>query len=122
MKSMFVTAILLLTLFGTAQASDTEGEIRQTKLGESRHCLQIKNIKNIEVVDNQTILFHTYQKEVWKNTLPAPCPGLKFQGGIQYWTSINRLCDLDIITVLNIGSTCQLGEFEKVEAGTGGEH
>ena len=122
MKNILVKATLLLILFGMAAAGDTTGEAGQSKPGESRHCLHIKNIKRIEIVDNQTILFHTYQKEIWKNTLPEPCPGLKFQGGIQYGTSIDKLCDLDTITVLNIGPFCQLGEFEKVEANVGSDH
>jgi hypothetical protein len=115
MKYMLVATALLLSLTGMAQAQDTGSEKRQSKPGENRHCLPIQDIDHIEVVDNQTILFHTRGKKIWKNSLPHHCAGLKFEGGIGYRTSIDQLCDLDIITVLRVGTTCQLGSFEKYE-------
>lgn len=117
---MCVATALLLGLMVTVQAQDTGNEMGQSEVGENRHCLPIKDIRRIEVVDNQTILFHTSRKEVWKNSLPAPCYGLKIVGGIGYSTGINNLCDLDIVTVLRHKTPCQLGTFEKVEKGKEG--
>ena len=112
--AMFIATALLLSFMVTVQAQDTGTEKGQSEAGENRHCLLIKDIRRIEVVDNQTILFYTNRKEVWKNSLPAPCSGLKFVGGIGYSTAINKLCDLDIVTVLRHKTPCQLGTFEKV--------
>ncbi len=37
----------------------------------------------------------------YMSTLPHKCPGLSKHDTIMYETSLNQLCDLDTITVLN---------------------
>jgi hypothetical protein len=78
-------------------------------------CLPLNSIKKMEIVDDQTILFHMRGGDVWINRLPHRCPGLRRNTPIKYRTSLNRLCDLDIITVLDFdmrpGASCGLGKF-----------
>ncbi|MBW2369094.1 MAG: hypothetical protein JRH15_14550 [Deltaproteobacteria bacterium] len=107
-KYLFISLVFAMMAFVTVHAEDKGEQI-------TKHCLPLQNIDRIEVVDNQTILFHMRGKEIWKSSLPHYCAGLKFEGGIAYSTSINQLCDLDIVKVLRVGTPCQLGAFEKYE-------
>ena len=55
----------------------------------------------------------------YRNTLPGRCPGLGFEQRFAYRTTIDQLCSLDTITVLQSGSsipgpTCGLGKFMPV--------
>ena len=84
----------------------------------STTCIPISGIKHIEVVDDQTILFHMIGGEVWENRLPFPCLGLKFEGGISYKTGINSLCSEDIITVVRRETPCGLGTFRLIPKGS----
>ena len=105
---LFIGLVFALMAFVTAHAEDC-GE------KTTEHCLRLVDIDHIEVVDNQTILFHMRNKDIYKSSLPHYCAGLKFEGGIAYSTSINKLCDLDVFKVLRVGTPCQLGTFEKFD-------
>lgn len=83
-------------------------------------CLILSNIRQTTVIDDRTILFYMRggKKEVFRNYLPHECPNLGREGRFAYKTSINRLCNVDLITVLQQfgpgltpGFTCRLGEF-----------
>ena len=80
-------------------------------------CIDLIRIDRSEVLDDQTILFHMKGGKIWRNRLPYRCPQLGFEKAFSHRTSINRLCSVDTITVLNTtarmpGATCGLGEFE----------
>lgn len=84
---------------------------------ETTDCIDLIRIDRSEVVDDQTILFHMKGGKVWKNTLPYKCPRLGFEKAFSHKTSINRLCSIDVITVLDTsarmpGASCGLGKFE----------
>ena len=84
---------------------------------ETVDCIDLIRIDRSEVVDDQTILFHMKGGKIWRNRLPYKCPQLGFEKAFSHKTSINRLCSIDTITVLNTtarmpGATCGLGEFE----------
>ena len=80
-------------------------------------CIDLIRIDRSEVLDDQTILFHMKGGKIWKNTLPYKCPRLGFEKAFSHKTSINRLCSIDTITVLDTtaripGASCGLGKFE----------
>lgn len=78
-----------------------------------KRCLQIARIYRSEIVDDGTILFHMRDGAIWRNRLPRRCSGLRMQGGFGYVTPLDRLCDLDLIQVLEGSrSVCGLGRFE----------
>lgn len=84
-------------------------------------CVSLFRIKQVEVLDKQNILFRMRGKKNYLNRLPHPCPGLRKNQPFMYRTSLNQLCDLDIITVLDSGAfglrpmaSCGLGTFERV--------
>lgn len=82
-------------------------------------CIQTYMIDHTDIPDDSTILFHLRGGKIWKNSLPFPCPDLKFQGGFQYTTDIDEICsNLQTIRVIEqggggprFGAVCQLGEF-----------
>ncbi len=82
--------------------------------------MPIASIRQTRVLDDRTIDFVLLRGERLRNTLPLSCPGLRFQDGIGYSTSLSRLCSVDTVTVLqNIGglqpgATCGLGVFQPV--------
>ncbi len=64
--------------------------------------------------------FRTYNRRTYRVTLPAPCPGLRFENAFSYRTSLDQLCSSDIITVLYTsgglqqGASCGLAPFQPV--------
>src|SRR5690606_11183576 len=81
-------------------------------------CLQITDICTTKVVDDQTILFKTRGNQWYKNQLPHKCPSLKSNDKFLYKTSLSKLCNVDMITVLISsgssmmqGASCGLGLF-----------
>jgi len=85
------------------------------------HCLSLIRIKDSDILDNQHIVFETVGHKYYLNQLSHPCPGLTRDKAFMYRTSLDQLCDLDIITVLDDygfglqpGASCGLGVFEPV--------
>lgn len=85
---------------------------------EGIHCLSLTRIKSSEVLDRRHILFRMSGGKAYVNKLPRKCGGLSRHKPFMYRTSLNQLCDLDIITVLNDsgfgftpGASCGLGLF-----------
>ena len=88
--------------------------------GEKEDCVSIASIRETRVLDDRTIDFVLTGGERLRNSLPISCPGLRYDDGIAYSTSLSRLCSVDTFTVLeNIGgprpgATCGLGRFQPV--------
>jgi hypothetical protein len=92
-----------------------------------RDCVQTQAISRTEILDDQTIIFFMRGKNVaYRNFLPRKCPGLKRRERFGYQVTAGRLCNIDMITVLeragnvfdrsNLGGfqpgfTCRLGDF-----------
>ncbi len=87
--------------------------------GPPEQCISLIRIDHTDVIDNQNILFYMKGKDIYRNHLPYPCSGLGgINDGFMYRTSLNQLCNVDIITVLdNLGfgfsprNSCGLGLF-----------
>lgn len=85
---------------------------------ETRTCLPISQIRRIETVDDQTLLFHMRGSKKYVNHLPRTCHGLKRNSFI-HRTPMNSYCNMDIITVIDMFTgmqfgSCPLGKFEEV--------
>lgn len=114
-------AALLLSLAATvALADDGPAANPNLKLasGEPLRCLPLNRIDETVVLDSRNVLFYTSRNEVYLNDLPHNCPGLSRHKPIMYRTSLNQLCNVDIITVLESmgssympGASCGLGMF-----------
>ena len=89
---------------------------------EGKHCLPIQSISTTRVIDRQHILFKMRSGPDYMNELPNKCPGPYKSKAIMYKTSLSKVCDLDIVTVLDSigggympGASCGLGHFVPVE-------
>jgi hypothetical protein len=89
--------------------------------GDPVNCVQTSQIRSTRVIDDQTIDFQMRNGTVMRNTLPNRCPGLGFAQAFSYRTSVNQLCNVDIITVVQQGggpvrgASCGLGQFVPVK-------
>jgi len=89
--------------------------------GPPEQCVSLHRIDHTDVIDDQNIIFYMKGKDIYRNHLPYPCSGLRINDTFMYRTSLNQLCNVDIITVLdNMGfgfqprNSCGLGLFYPV--------
>jgi hypothetical protein len=125
MRRISLAIALVLATVATQSATTPSQEADRWALenarptGEPENCLQLIRIRETKVRDNRTIDFVMNNGDIYRNTLPFECPGLAFDERFAYRTSINRLCNVDTITVLHSdgmrGATCGLGQFQPVE-------
>jgi hypothetical protein len=112
------SAIGCALLLGVAGCTNNPQTASMTGAPTKSVCLQTYQIDHTEIPDDSTILFRMKGGQVWKNTLTAPCSGLRANGGFQYSTDINEICsNLQSIRVIEqgggprLGAVCLLGEF-----------
>ena len=120
--AMFLSAALLA---GCAQGTTQRQEADRRALAEARpvgepvDCLDLARIDQTRIRGSRTIDFHLRGRDVYRNSLPDECPGLAFEDGFTYRTSLGRLCSVDTIQVLSrtgiAGPTCALGKFQRIE-------
>jgi hypothetical protein len=105
---------------GSASAADEQAPVSDVAPGKTVSCVRLTQIDSTQIVDDRTIIFRmkSSSPRFYKNTLPYKCPQLGFEKAFLYRTSINQLCSVDIITVLqnfgsslNQGASCGLGKF-----------
>ena len=111
------TACLLAMMWAAPASADAE---------KTLHCLPTNQIQRTKIVDDQNIIFFMPGNKSYNNHLPHKCPGLKWENQYRYKTSINQLCNVDIITVLHQdgpgftpGAACGLGDFQLIEKPAG---
>ncbi len=95
--------LLVASVVGPASAADT--------------CLDLARMRTTKPVDNRTIVVTLRDGSYRKIALASNCIGLKIQGGFAYETSISRLCQGDIITVLGGGGDrCGIATITPLES------
>ena len=119
MRRPILALPLLLVLAAPAFAADRSAPPAATAAGPAVDCVELRQIRETRVHGDSTIDFHMQGGKVYRNTLPYSCPGLGFEERFSYKTSLDRLCSVDTITVLqspgiSAGATCGLGKFEPV--------
>lgn len=125
-KSLPLVIAATVAISGTglaaAYAKDRKPAPEVRAIGEAKNCVNLRSIVSTNVVDNQTIDFKMHGGKTLRNVLPYSCPSLKFQDAFSYRTSLNQLCSVDTIRVLNNyggrlneGAACGLGKFQPVE-------
>jgi hypothetical protein len=113
----------LLVAAGTLYAADPE-HLHEADPGadpQAVHCIDLIRIQSTEIIDNRRIVFRMRGGQLFLNTLPIACPGLRRNEPYMVKAHGSQLCDLDILTVLNRGgfafmpgASCGLGRFEPV--------
>ena len=114
-------ALIFAALIGPAVARPLkpEQEAKIQPAGPPEHCVSIHNIRETRVRDDRTIDFYMNGGKVYRNKLPNSCPELGFEEKFAYETSIDQLCNVDIIHVLHDsppmrGASCGLGDFQPI--------
>lgn len=128
MSRYAVALFLLQALVPALAASPTERwasfEAGYVRTGDIKRCLSLSQIDDVQVIDQQHILFRIGLRRHYLNTLPRPCGELRYHSAISIETSTARLCNIDWVRVLQPfashagrvrGSACGLGQFERVE-------
>jgi len=120
LKYVSVLACLAVAMPVAAELKVLDESMEQVS-GPPEQCVRLSSIDHTDVLDDQNILFYMRGKDVYLNHLPYPCSGLRVNDTFMYRTSLNQLCNVDIITVLdNIGfgfsprNSCGLGLFYPV--------
>ncbi|MFA5969773.1 MAG: hypothetical protein WC816_11105 [Sphingomonas sp.] len=116
-RSAIAFALLAPLVIGAV--SDKNAIPDATPVGKPVSCIPLTSIDTTRVHGDWVIDFHMRDRKVFRNTLPAACPGLGFEERFGYQTSLSQLCSTDIITVLYTsplqrGASCGLGEFQQV--------
>lgn len=121
-KQILVPAAICCTIFSVSAcwAAEEDDAAEEAADGAIR-CIDTRRISRTHVVDDQTILFYMRGGPVYVNNLPRKCPSLRREKKFSYRTSISRLCDVDMITVLydagtglSRGPSCGLGRFNPI--------
>lgn len=122
---IFGACLLTLgVLAGAAWAADDELDEDDPLYDEIRpvHCVNLRQIDRTKVVDDKNILFYMKDDRIYRNRLPHRCAGLGFEESFMYRSTLNQLCDVDIITVLDdigfgfrSGISCGLGMFYPID-------
>lgn len=85
-------------------------------------CMALMRIDHTHVLDDQNILFYMRNGDIYLNRLSHRAPGLDLNQPFMYRTTLNRICNNDIITVLeNHGfgltpaASTTLGMFQPID-------
>jgi hypothetical protein len=129
-KQLIIIAAGSIAVLGLASAGigSKQSERRAKALaeyqpvGEAKDCIGLTQIRSTKVIDDRTIDFKMSGGKVYRNTLPFSCPSLGYEERFSYRTSLNQLCSVDTIRVLNDfggrlqeGAGCGLGKFQPVQ-------
>lgn len=118
--TMFFAAALMAPLLANSAASKSLMSMDGLQpTGETQFCISGDRIKRTKVIDNETILFLTYDDGYFLNKLPRRCTGLKIANGFSFDTrGTNDVCGSTTIDVIDsdgaTGKFCGLGKFEKM--------
>lgn len=113
--------LLALVLAGMAATPAVPQEMDGERNMEATHCVHIRSLEDIDIVDARNLVFRMRDGSVYRNHLPNACPGLRPRDTLMYRSSAGQLCSVDIITVLedrgfgfSPGASCGLGMFEPI--------
>lgn len=88
---------------------------------EGERCINTRNIRSTDILDERTILFRMRGGDYFVNYLRNDCPSLVREERFSYRSSGGRLCQVDMIRVLEQfggfiqeGMSCGLGAFYPV--------
>jgi hypothetical protein len=122
MKNLILIAVLGATLSASPAIAKKREIPIATPTGAAVNCISIPQIRETRVRSESVIDFRAGGKKWYRNILPNSCPSLGFEERFSYRTSLNQLCAVDTIAVLQTygghlqeGPRCGLGKFQPVE-------
>ena len=100
MRRFITIGALAARLTGALCLSASAVAVAQGPGAEPEKCLNLNRIQKTEVIDDRNIIFYMRGGQIFRNQLSHRCSGLRKDNTIMYRPSLNRLCNLDFITVL----------------------
>ena len=95
----------------------TEDDYRET-----RNCLRIRDIDDVEILDDNVVMFHGRRRELWLNQLSSQCLGLEPDMVVNLHSFGGTICRLDRFRgrqrfqpLVAITAECRLGTFETID-------
>lgn len=136
LRSLFSTAALVMmsaaasgcatdgsTARDAARAAEADAVLANYRLtGETRACLPLRSIDEIEPLDDTRWLITTRSGEAYLNEVSRGCNGAAREFTyLQYSTSIGSLCSNEIVQVIDRGSNmsqgaCGLGQHQALDS------
>lgn len=128
-KKMITLGLVSCLLSSMAGAADNKGPVDWHKSKEVKYyeptgkevsCIRTNMIRNQRIIDDYTIMFVMRGNKAYVNQMDMKCPGLSFHEAIKYKTFNGRLCNTDVIEVLDLpmrgyGPTCGLEKFVELK-------
>lgn len=110
-----------------AQKQESIDKILSEPLGAEEYaheerCLGTFDYRNIDVVDDEHVVFRGSGDKLWLNTLRQRCLGLRRDDTLRFQLRDNRVCDLDNFDAVDYSfgfiprtsGTCTLGKFAPI--------
>ncbi|MEM6413863.1 MAG: hypothetical protein AAF720_04330 [Pseudomonadota bacterium] len=123
--SVFVTAALVVscaTTPGERVNSAAQARFEKYELtGEKRQCLPLTTVREIVPITETKFLVRANAKQYYLNEVNGRCAGATAIGTfLTYRLSINQLCRLEIVQVIDqtaggIRGACSLGDFQTLK-------
>ena len=116
LKRLFHIKPALLSLCVLASSLSLQAQ-QSSEHVDSIPCLSLSRIMTVDIIDNEHLVFQTGINDYYLNTLPYACNGLRLNDSFIYETSINQICDYDVISIMHNagvgdkGPSCGLGQF-----------
>lgn len=88
---------------------------------EQKKCVRIRDVDDVEVLDETLVVFHGRRGELWLNQLSSQCYGLEQEMILRFKTYAGTYCRLDpfrgmpYFSRVAITAECRLGDFEPVD-------
>ncbi|MBK6706557.1 MAG: hypothetical protein IPG54_03370 [Sphingomonadales bacterium] len=130
-KQLLFLATTVVAIGGVTSAALSGGSVSERRakalaayepVGEAISCVTLSQVRSSKVIDDRTIDFKMSNGKVYRNTLPHSCPGLASEERFSHHTSLNQLCSVDTIRVLQSfgsglheGAGCGLGKFQPMQ-------
>lgn len=95
--------------------------LSESEYREQKKCVRIRDVDDIEVLDETLVLFHGRRGELWLNQLLSQCYGLDEDMILRVHAYAGTFCRLDRARGIPrfgrvaITAECRLGDFEPVD-------
>ena len=104
---IFIAAVAVALSFGAQAASP--------KLGETQMCLDTQNIRDTQVVDDQTIVVRLSPGEEYRRLDMNKNCNLRAGNGFAYSTSLPKLCKQDVLKLIDSSQTCSIDQIVTID-------
>ena len=135
MNATFKTILLLTILAGTGCASSPEDETPVRSIeeilttttapeayGAAERCLRVTDYEQVDVLNDQALIFWGRGDKVWLNRLRTRCIGLRKNSTLRFDLHSTQACDMDTVAAIDnfflrwqkVSGDCALGKFEPI--------